>query len=271
MKTKQKKIICIILIIAIVFSMIYIIKYCYDIYDAKKQISLLNEISVNKIETEQQESNNAILESEQEQNNNIIQNQENERILKLQELQKQNADIIGWVEIENTDINYPVLQGKDNTYYMTHNYKKEYSINGSIFLDKDYIWNPPSSNLLIYGHNNKNGTMFQSLLKYRNKSFYDQHPIIRFTTNNEDANYEIISAFESKVYYKTEKNVFRYYYFINAQNENEYNEFVKNAKNASFYDTGKTAVYGEQLITLSTCSYHTEDGRFAVVARKINN
>ena len=79
-----------------------------------------------------------------------------ERILQLEELKKQNNDIIGWIKIENTLINYPVLQCEDNNFYMTHNYKKEYSAEGSIFLDKDYNWELPSSNLLLYGHNNKN-------------------------------------------------------------------------------------------------------------------
>lgn len=161
------------------------------------------------------------------------------------------------------------MQGKDNDYYLNHNYKKERNISGSIFLDKNYVWEPPSSNLLIYGHNNKNNTMFEDLLKYKNRTFYEKHPTIRFTTNKEDANYEIISAFESRVYYKSEKNVFRYYHFINAKTENEYNEFVNNAKKASLYDTGKTAKYGEQLITLSTCAYHTKDGRFVVIAKKV--
>ena len=148
------------------------------------------------------------------------------------------------------------------------NYKKEEAKDGSIFLDKDYDWTIPSSNLLMYGHNMGDGAMFQDLLKYEDEEFYKQHPIVRFTTATEDAEYEIISAFKSRVYYKSEKNVFRYYYFINADNEEEYNEFVNSAKEASFYDTGKTAEYGDQLMTLSTCSYHTEDGRFAVVARK---
>ena len=110
--------------------------------------------------------------------------------------------------------------------------------------------------------------MFQELLKYEKEDFYKKHPIIRFTTNNEDAEYEIISAFKSRVYYKSEKNVFRYYYFVNAKTEAEYNEFVQNAKKASLYNIDKTAQYGDQLITLSTCSYHVEDGRFAVVGRK---
>ena len=78
-----------------------------------------------------------------------------------------------------------------------------------------------------------------------------------------------MSVFYSRVYYKNEKNVFRYYYFVNAENEQEYNDFVNNAKKASIYDTGITAEYGEQLLTLSTCSYHTEDGRFVVVAKKL--
>lgn len=202
--------------------------------------------------------------------NSIEKNNVSERILKVRNLQKRNEDIVGWLEIEGTNINYPVLQGTDDKYYMTHNYKKEKSRKGSIFLSKDYDWKSPSSNLLIYGHNLKNGTMFEELLKYEDEDFYKKHPIIRFTTKDEDKEYEIISVFKSRVYYKSEKNVFRYYYFINAETEEEYNEFIENAKEASLYDIKKTAKYNDELITLSTCSYHTEDGRFAVVARKIN-
>ena len=192
-----------------------------------------------------------------------------ERILQLEELKKQNNDIIGWIEIENTIINYPVLQCEDNNLYMTHNYKKEYSAEGSIFLDKDYNWELPSSNLLLYGHNNKNKTMFAELLNYKEESYYKEHPTIRFTTLAEDKTYEIIAVFKSRVYYKSEKDVFRYYYFINAENEEEYNNYINESKKASLYDTGKTATYGDQLLTLSTCEYSQEDGRFVVVAKKL--
>lgn len=200
-----------------------------------------------------------------------ITEEKTERMLQVEELQKENNEIIGWIEIEGTNINYPVLQGADNQYYMIHTYQKEYSKNGSIFLDKSYNWELPSSNLLIYGHNNRNGTMFEDLVKYKEESFYKEHPVIRFTTVSEDCEYEIIAAFLSRVYYKDEKNVFRYYYFINAENEEEYNDYIQNCKKASLYDTGKTAEYGEQLLTLSTCEYSQTDGRFAVVAKKINN
>lgn len=199
-----------------------------------------------------------------------IDNVKTERMNLLEDLQKQNSDIVGWLKIENTNINYPVVQGKDNDFYMTHDYKKEYSKEGSLFLDKDYDWTLPSTNLLIYGHNNR-GTneMFTGLINYKDEDYYKKHKTIRFTTNTEDAEYEIISVFLSRVYYKSETDVFRYYYFINAENEQEFNEYVQNSKEASLYDIEATAEYGDQLLTLSTCEFSQEDGRLAVVARKI--
>lgn len=113
--------------------------------------------------------------------------------------------------------------------------------------------------------------MFEDLLKYTNEEFYKEHTKIRFTTTTEDAEYEIIAVFKSRVYYKYEKNVFRYYYFINAETEAEYNNYVSSAKQASIYNIDTTAEYGDQLLTLSTCEYSQEDGRFVVVARKIPN
>ena len=251
-----------------ILSIIYIANNLLSKKQAIQESQLLDKIEID--EKQVKEVNETTEEANITTQENIEEttNQETERILKVQKLQEENSDIVGWLEIEGTSINHPVLQGTDNEYYMTHNYKKQKSKNGSIFLTKDYDWSIPSSNLLIYGHNLNNGTMFQELLKYEKEGFYKEHSIIRFTTNKEDAEYEIISVFKSRVYYKTEKNVFRYYFFVNAKSEAEYNEFVQNAKKASLYDIDKTAQFGDQLITLSTCSYHIEDGRFAVVGRK---
>lgn len=269
-KAKIKKIyifIYAILIFLIILSLLYIIKFSLLKKEAIAQSNLLNNYTNEIISSTLKEEKNKIL--------NEVPNQtsieETERILAVKELKKENSDIVGWLEIENTNINYPVLQGTDNEYYMTHNYKKEKSKNGSIFLSNEYDWSIPSSNLLIYGHNLNNGTMFQELLKYADESFYIEHPIIHFTTTKEDAKYEIISVFKSRVYYQSEENVFRYYYFINANSEAEYNQFVSDAKKASLYNIDATAKYGDQLITLSTCSYHVKDGRFAVVGRKIDS
>ena len=233
--------------IVFILALAYIINHLEEGEEIKQESDLLNTIEIEETQVTPQKT---------------------ERMLQIEKLQEQNSDIVGWIEVEGTNINYPVLQGEDNGYYMNHNYKKEENTYGSIFLDKDYDWSIPSSNLLLYGHNLQNGELFHDILNYKDKSYYEEHPVIRFTTEKEDSEFEIISAFYSIVYYKSETNVFRYYYFINADNEEEYNEFVENAKEASIYDTGKTAEYGDQLITLSTCSYHTEDGRFAVVARK---
>ena len=285
-KTKAKRkgihvIIYLLLSVLIVLSLIYIINFFLLKQEAKEQSKLLSAIEIYEKEGTKEivqntaEDGEENIGSESEEKGETIAtedtkepNEETERMLQVKQLQAQNTDIVGWLEIENTNINYPVLQGTDNSYYMTHNYKKENSKNGSIFLDANYNWNIPSNNLLIYGHNLGNGMMFQELLKYEKESFYQEHPIIRFTTAEEDAEYEIISVFKSRVYYKSEKNVFRYYYFINSKSEEEYNQFVKNAKNASLYPIDTTANYGDQLITLSTCSYYVEDGRFAVVGRR---
>lgn len=257
----------------IIISALYIFKFYKMSNEATEESQLLNEIdletqekannSSNDIETKNNEADGNT--SKNIENNNI---ETTERMLKVKKLQKENDDIVGWLEIEDTNINYPVLQGDDNEFYLNRNYKKEKSEKGSIFLDAKYNWNIPSNNLLIYGHNIINGLMFQDLLKYESQDFYKKHPNIRFTTEKDDKEYEIISVFKSRVYYKAEKNVFRYYDFINAKKEEDYMEFVKNAKKASIYDIEATAKYGDELITLVTCSYHIEDGRFVVIGRE---
>lgn len=251
LKNRNKIILLLLLIIIFVLGVGYILYYLYDSYNTKKDYAdILNNVEIDKTE---------------------IKETKTERMLQLEELQKENEEIIGWLEIEGTNINYPVLQTSDNEYYLTHNYKKEKASTGSIFLDKDFDLINGSSNYLIYGHRNKSGLMFEDLIKYAKEDFYKEHTKIKFTTNKDDSIYEILSVFYSRVYYKSEQNVFRYYYFVNANNEQEYNDFVNNAKKVSLYDTGVTAKYGDQLLTLSTCEYSQEDGRFAVVCKKIED
>ena len=248
-KNKLKKLSLIVLVLVFTIGIIYIGCYWYNMNkDKKENTEILDNIEID---------------------NTKITPQKTEMMLKLEELQKENSEIIGWLEIEDTNINYPILQTTDNDFYLTHNYKKEKASSGSLFLDKDFNFENGSSNYLIYGHRNKQGLMFEDLLKYAKEDFYKEHKTIKFTTNKEDAIYEILAVFYSRVYYKSEKNVFRYYYFVNANNEAEYNEFINEAKKASIYDTGITAEYGDQLLTLSTCEYSQEDGRFTIVAKKI--
>lgn len=270
-KCKRKifiKFVYIVLIIIFILSTIYIIKSILLVIEGIEESQLLNTIEIENIEEQnirnmlsQGEINNTEVEIKKE-------SESVERILKVQQLQKINDDIVGWIQIEGTNINYPVLQGRDNEYYLSHNYKKEKSEKGSIFLNYNYDWKIPSNNLLIYGHNLINGQMFKDLLKYKDEYFYKKHKNIRFTTNNKDIEYEILSAFYSKIYYKMETNAFKFYEFINSKKDEEYNKFIDSAKNISLYNTGVEAKYGDELITLVTCSYHVDDGRFVVIGRK---
>ena len=178
-----------------------------------------------------------------------------------------NQKLIGWIKIDGTKVDYPVMQTSNNDYYLDHNFDQEEDKNGSIFLDKECsIW-PRSQNLLIYGHNMKSGKMFGTLKNYKDESFYKEHPVIQFDTIYEKGTYEIMYVFSEVVHEETEVT-FKYYQFINANSEDEYNSYMKDMADMSLYDTGVTSVYGDALITLSTCDYTQGAERFVIVAKK---
>ncbi len=179
-----------------------------------------------------------------------------------------NRKLIGWVKIDGTYIDYPVMQTDDNEYYLDHNLNQEYDKNGTIFMDKDCDVLKPSTNYILYGHHMKNGRMFGQLDLYQNESYYKEHPYISFDTIYEKGTYQVMYVFRSRVYKETEI-VFKYYQFIDANSEQEFDSYMKEMADMSFYDTGVTAEYGDQLLTLSTCDYQETDGRFVVVAKKV--
>ncbi|MCI9436312.1 MAG: class B sortase [Lachnospiraceae bacterium] len=183
-------------------------------------------------------------------------------------LLNQNKKLIGWVKIDDTNIDYPVMQTTDNEYYLDHNMNQEYDKNGTIFMDKDCDVLRPSTNYILYGHHMKSGQMFGQLDLYKKKSYYEEHPYINFDTIYEKGTYQVMYVFRSKVYKETEI-VFKYYQFIDANSEQEFDSYMKDMAELSLYDTGVTAEYGDQLLTLSTCDYQETDGRFVVVAKKI--
>ncbi len=199
---------------------------------------------------------------------NDNQKQFTENMKKVITLQQENVDVKAWIQIEDTSINYPILQTTDNEYYLKHNYKKENSQYGSIYLKNECDILNNNSNLIIYGHNMKDGQMFNNLLKYKDKSFYDNHKTIKIATNNEESEYSIVAVFKSRIFYQNENNVFRFYNYINFNDEQTYNEYIENCKKIQLYETGVSAIYGEQLITLITCEYSQENGRMVIVAKK---
>ena len=187
---------------------------------------------------------------------------------KYEKLYQKNKKLVGWIKIDGTNIDYPVMQTVNNEYYLDHNYDQEYDKNGSIFMDKDCDAAHPNDNMIIYGHHMKSGKMFGNLNMYAKESFYKEHPSISFDTIYEEGTYDIMYVFRSKIY-SEEEIVFKYYKFIDATSENEFDSNMEEMAALSLYDTGIKAKYGDRLITLSTCDYEEANGRFVVVAKKV--
>ena len=184
-------------------------------------------------------------------------------------LYNKNKKLIGWLKIDDTNIDYPVMQTTDNTYYLDHNYNQEYDKNGSIFLDYNCSVYPRSTNMIVYGHHMKSGNMFGNLQKYAKESYGKKHSIITFDTIYEKAQYQVMYVFRSQVY-NEDDIVFKYYQFIEANSETEFNSYMQEMSALSLYDTGVTAEFGDSLLTLSTCDSSQTDGRFVVVAKRIS-
>lgn len=183
-----------------------------------------------------------------------------------EELVAQNPDMVGWVRIDGTGIDYPVMYTGDD-FYLEHDFDRCPSQSGVPYIDKRCSVEPFGTNTIVYAHNMKNGSMFARLLRYQDKRYYEQHPTIRFDTLYKEQEYDILAVFESKVYKKSD-TVFKHYNFLNAQSEQEFEKYIQGIQAQALYDTGVTAQYGDELITLMTCAYHTENGRFVVVAKK---
>lgn len=181
----------------------------------------------------------------------------------------QNDDMVGWIKIEDTKINYPVMQSKDEAnFYLKHGFDKAYTDYGCPYVQENCDVTTPSDNLIIYGHNMKNGTMFSALTNYKSKSFWEEHKTITFDTITEHHEYEIVAAFTTVVYTDSTDS-FKYYNFVQADSEDDFNAYIEKCKELSSYDTGVTAEYGDKLITLSTCEYSHTNGRMVVVAKRI--
>ncbi|MDE7299364.1 MAG: class B sortase [Lachnospiraceae bacterium] len=189
-------------------------------------------------------------------------------LYKYSVLYKRNSDMAGWIQIPGTVVNYPVmLTPDDEEYYLKKGFDKKFDINGIPFMDARCSVAEPTTNFLIYGHNMKNGSMFSALLNYEREDFYKEHPGIRFDTIYETGQYEIVGVFRTQIAFEGEET-YRYYQFIQAESRKEYDAYIAYVKENAFYDTGITAEYGTQLLTLSTCDRSIEEGRLVVVARK---
>ena len=181
-----------------------------------------------------------------------------------------NSDMIAWIQIPGTKVDFPVMwTPEDETYYLYKDFDGNYDKHGTPLMDTDSSMYPNSTNLIIHGHNFKNDG-FYFLYDYADEDFCKEHSVIYLYGKDRQYIYEVMAVFRSKVYYTTD-TCFKYYKFFNAASEEEFNDFYDNVKALSLYDTGVTAEYGDKFITLSTCSSHTENGRFVVVGKEIES
>ncbi len=197
---------------------------------------------------------------------------ENQELLDVYKVMKEsNPDFAGYLHIEGTELAYPVMYSpEDPEKYLNKDINGLECDGGLPFIDTRCKLDPDSDNILIYGHNMKDGSMFSSIISYQDESYYRAHPVVRFDKLDEIREYHVMSVFYDRVYFTDEKDVFKFYDFIDAADENEFNEAVNMIIKKSLYKTDVKADYGDKLITLVTCAYHTENGRFVVVAVRNN-
>lgn len=255
---KKFKIILLLLIVILAVSSFFIIK---EFVENKKETEIYEDLQEIVIE-ENPDLNTTTEDIKKEKSEEESSNKYN-----LENIAKINSDVIGWIKIENSNINYPVMQNGD--YYLHRNIYKNYSSHGTPYL-AEYCNVQYSDNLIIYGHHMNDNSMFAQLDNYKKHSFYENHKYITFYSyyngKTIEKTYEVAIAFKTVVY--SDKG-FKYYNYTNFSDVQELNDFIENCRKLEFYNTGIDINYGDKLITLSTCEYSQKNGRIVVVAKQI--
>ena len=279
MKKKIQIILLIVLVTVMATSIFYLISYYKKTKNDNEIFKNLEQVGTNKNELE-----NSFFEDDSELSNNVENNQTNNSSsnrqnstlrnktasyssLDLKSLKIKNGDTEGWIKIDGTRINYPVMQNGD--FYLHNNFYKKYSISGTPYL-ASYCNINSSDNLIIYGHHMSSGSMFAGLDIYKTYNGYKNYKYIKFYTLKENKTienkYEIVGAY--KVQPNTEvSNIL--YGTTKFKNEEDFNKYIKVLKNKRLYDTGASMSYGDKFITLSTCEYSQKNGRLVVVGKLI--
>jgi len=207
----------------------------------------------------------------EEQVKDDVKEEKKEEQINLKSLYDINQDIVGWLKVDNTTINYPIMKSKIKDYYLRRDFYKNYSSYGTPYIANNCDLKL-SDNIVIYGHHIRGNKMFGYLEQYKSKDFCKNNKIIKFYTLQDNKTikkeYEIFAVFKTVVY---RGNSFKYYDFTNFNNKLEYNSFIEKCKSLSLYETNIKPEYKEKIITLSTCEYSNRNGRLVVMAKEIKN
>lgn len=188
-------------------------------------------------------------------------------LLEYAELYDRNPDMAGWLAIEGTKINYPVMHtpGRPD-HYLQRSFSGEFSSWGCLYAREECDLETPSDNVTIYGHNMKDGSMFAGLNAYTDRKFWENHRYIRFDTLTEHHTYLIFAVFTTTA---SEGQGFAYHDFIDAADEVAFDTFLAKCFSNALYDTDIQPEYGDKIICLSTCEYSQTNGRLVVAAMRI--
>lgn len=178
-----------------------------------------------------------------------------------------NPEVKGWLSIPGTTLSLPVVQGTDNSYYLNHDFYGENDRHGTIFIDCEADFENGWKNTVLYGHNMRDGSMFGSLRAYRNEEYYREHPYFVLYLPDAIIEYEILAVLRNDIL-PGEEELFQYYDYKQIENEEMFEEYYEEIKEHSLYDIAVEAQYGDELVTLCTCDYGSEDQRLLVVGKK---
>ncbi|MFA5602256.1 MAG: class B sortase [Bacilli bacterium] len=230
------------LLITIIFIIIIALCFFYNDYKNRKINEEIKEIYYQK-------------EDEKDEEENSFQQ-------KFDPLLKINKDVIGWIRIPETNIDYPVLKTNNNDYYLRHNIMREKTSVGSIFMDFRNKGDGTDRHSIIYGHRTNNKTMFTGLMNYKDKEFFYRNNIIIFNILEEEIKWEIFSAYITSIDF--------YYIITKFNSDQEFLKFINMIQDKSEYKTDVVLEADDKILTLSTCTYELEDARFVIHARRIN-
>lgn len=230
-----------------------VICLCVFIFSAYNIYKYLAEENANKkLNNELMEK--AIIETPNDNNDNTG---ENEDILPISVdfsvLKQENEDIVGWLYLEDSPINYPVVQSNDNDYYLRRLVNGEYNIAGSLFMDYRNDSNLEDNNTIIYGHNMKNNTMFGSLQEYKNQDYYDNHKVMYYFTPEKNYIIELFTGYTISV----ESDI----YDLSVIDSSKLEELISK----SDFESNTKVTEEDKIITLSTCAYEYDGARYIVM------
>lgn len=202
-------------------------------------------------------------------NNTVFAEQDPMEKIKQQML-SENSDFKGWITISGTQVDNPIYQTDNNDYYLNHNQKKQRSVYGALFFDRDDVIDEygTDKNLVIYGHQMKNGSMFGSLKKLKSLSFYKENPTVEFSTLYKNSTYKIYAIFILNASKADDNNYIYNIYKQDFINETDFNSWRDEAYERSIINTGVDVQLGDNIITLVTCSSDFENARLVVMARE---